>query len=74
MEPTNVVVGGRFSPEAWYETIEKMEVTVWYSAPTAFRMLMGAGDDLVNKYNLRLLAAYFKRRGAVKSRSHQVGA
>lgn len=52
---TNVVVGGRFSPEAWYETIEKMEVTVWYSAPTAFRMLMGAGDDLVNKYNLSSL-------------------
>ncbi|UOY90341.1 acetate--CoA ligase [Bacillus glycinifermentans] len=52
---TNVVVGGRFSPESWYETIEQLEVTVWYSAPTAFRMLMGAGDDLVNKYDLSSL-------------------
>ncbi|KAA6481693.1 acetate--CoA ligase [Bacillus swezeyi] len=52
---TNVVVGGRFSPESWYETIEQLEVTVWYSAPTAFRMLMGAGDELANKYNLSSL-------------------
>ncbi|MBM7660514.1 acetyl-CoA synthetase [Bacillus mesophilus] len=49
---SNVVVGGRFSPEAWYETIEEYGVTVWYSAPTAFRMLMGAGDEVVKKFNL----------------------
>lgn len=40
---TNVVRGGRFSPQDWYKTIERFAVTVWYSAPTAFRMLMGAG-------------------------------
>ncbi|AOM82881.1 acetate--CoA ligase [Salisediminibacterium beveridgei] len=39
---TNVVRGGRFSPEDWYGTIEQHGVTVWYSAPTAFRMLMSA--------------------------------
>ncbi|MEW9500702.1 acetate--CoA ligase [Jeotgalibacillus marinus] len=49
---TSVIVGGRFSPEAWYQTLEDFEVTVWYSAPTAFRMLMGAGDELVNEYDL----------------------
>lgn len=52
---TNVIVGGRFSPEYWYETIEKYGVTVWYSAPTAFRMLMGAGDELVKQYDLSTL-------------------
>ncbi|MEH7287994.1 acetate--CoA ligase [Priestia megaterium] len=52
---TNVIVGGRFSPEGWYQTIEKYGVTVWYSAPTAFRMLMGAGDNLVKKFNLTSL-------------------
>jgi acetyl-CoA synthetase len=52
---SNVVVGGRFSPEAWYETIENYGVTVWYSAPTAFRMLMGAGDEIVKNYDLRSL-------------------
>lgn len=52
---TNVIVGGRFSPEAWYGTIEEYGVTVWYSAPTAFRMLMGAGDEVVKKFNLSSL-------------------
>ncbi len=52
---TNVIVGGRFSPEAWYQTIEDYGVTVWYSAPTAFRMLMGAGNDIVNEYDLTSL-------------------
>ncbi|KAA6446769.1 acetate--CoA ligase [Bacillus atrophaeus] len=52
---TNVIVGGRFSPENWYETIEKLGVNVWYSAPTAFRMLMGAGDEMAGKYDLTSL-------------------
>ncbi|SEC76881.1 acetate--CoA ligase [Paenibacillus sp. GP183] len=52
---STVIRGGRFSPEDWYSTIEKYNVTVWYSAPTAFRMLMGAGDELVQKYDLSTL-------------------
>ncbi|AGA58336.1 MAG: acetate--CoA ligase [Thermobacillus sp.] len=52
---TNVVRGGRFSPQDWYSTIEKYGVTVWYSAPTAFRMLMGAGDEIVKQFNLSSL-------------------
>ncbi|MBW5444709.1 acetate--CoA ligase [Cohnella sp. CFH 77786] len=49
---TNVVRGGRFSPQDWYNTLEKYKVTVWYSAPTAFRMLMGAGDEAVKPFDL----------------------
>ncbi|WP_044894486.1 acetate--CoA ligase [Bacillus alveayuensis] len=52
---SNVIIGGRFSPETWYKTIEDYGVTVWYSAPTAFRMLMGAGDELVKKFDLSSL-------------------
>ncbi|MGX4586669.1 acetate--CoA ligase [Paenibacillus chitinolyticus] len=52
---TNVIRGGRFSPQDWYNTIQKYGVTVWYSAPTAFRMLMGAGDDVVNQFDLSSL-------------------
>lgn len=52
---TNVIVGGRFKPEAWYKTIEDFGVTVWYSAPTAFRMLMGAGDEVVKQFDLSSL-------------------
>jgi acetyl-CoA synthetase len=52
---TNVVRGGRFKPEEWYDTIQKYKVTVWYSAPTSFRMLMGAGDEIVKRFDLSSL-------------------
>ncbi|UOY94320.1 acetate--CoA ligase [Ectobacillus sp. JY-23] len=52
---SNVVLGGRFSPDAWYEALQEYGVTIWYSAPTAFRMLMGAGDDVLKKYDLSSL-------------------
>ncbi|WP_276352647.1 acetate--CoA ligase [Cohnella caldifontis] len=52
---TNVIRGGRFSPQDWYSTLEKYKVTVWYSAPTAFRMLMGAGDEAVKPFDLSSL-------------------
>lgn len=52
---TNLVLGGRFSPQAWYGAIEEYGVTVWYSAPTAFRMLMGAGPTSLESYNLSSL-------------------
>lgn len=52
---TNVIRGGRFSPRDWYNTIEKYKITVWYSAPTAFRMLMGAGEDIVKESDLSSL-------------------
>jgi len=52
---TNVVVGGRFSPESWYGAIDELNITIWYSAPTALRMLMGAGDEILKKYDLSSL-------------------
>jgi acetyl-CoA synthetase len=52
---TNVILGGRFKPELWYETLQKYKVSVWYSAPTAFRMLMSAGYEPIKKYDLSSL-------------------
>ncbi|WP_407690468.1 acetate--CoA ligase [Rummeliibacillus pycnus] len=52
---TVVVIGGRFSPQLWYTALQNYGVTVWYSAPTAFRMLMGAGDDILRDYDLSAL-------------------
>lgn len=49
---TTVVHGGRFDPNTWYNILQKHKVTVWYSAPTAIRMLMAKGDELVKKYDL----------------------
>ena len=39
-----VVHDGRFDPDVWYSVIEQYRVTVWYSAPTAFRMLAQSRD------------------------------
>lgn len=52
---TMVVHGGRFDPDSWYTILEKYRVTVWYTAPTAIRMLMAKGEDLVKKHNLNSL-------------------
>lgn len=52
---TNCIAGGRFSPEQWYSMIETFKVTIWYTAPTALRMLMSPGDDVVEKYDLSSL-------------------
>lgn len=49
---TEVIFDGRFDPETWYRILEKYKVNVWYTAPTAIRMLMKAGKDLVKKYDL----------------------
>jgi acetyl-CoA synthetase len=39
---TSVIFEGRFSPENWYTLLQDYKVTVWYTAPTAIRMLMGS--------------------------------
>ena len=52
---SQVVYEGGFRASNWYKVIEKYRVTVWYSAPTAIRMLMKAGEKVVEKYDLRSL-------------------
>lgn len=44
---TQFVYEGRFDAKTWYSLIEKYQITVWYSAPTAFRML--ASKDNAHK-------------------------
>lgn len=52
---TNLIVGGRFSTDSWYGAVEEFGVSVWYSAPTAFRMLMGAGSAAMEGHDLSSL-------------------
>jgi acetyl-CoA synthetase len=52
---TQCVLDSGFSAEAWYRFIEKHRVTVWYSAPTAIRSLMKAGDEIIKKFDLTCL-------------------
>jgi acetyl-CoA synthetase len=51
---TQVLFEGRFSPEAWYTVLQDYKVTLWYTAPTAIRMLMGSGVS-VKDYDLSAL-------------------
>lgn len=52
---TQCVLDSGFSAEAWYRFIEKNKVTMWYSAPTAIRSLMKAGDEVIRQFNLSSL-------------------
>lgn len=55
MGVTQCVLDSGFSADAWYRFIEKYRITMWYSAPTAIRSLMKAGDEVVKKYDLSSL-------------------
>jgi acetyl-CoA synthetase len=52
---TSVIYEGRFNPREWYRIAEKYEVSVWYTAPTAIRMLMKAGKEAVEEFDLSSL-------------------
>lgn len=48
MGMNTIAYEGRFSAEKWYSLIEKHKVNVWYTAPTAIRMLKASGDSHKN--------------------------
>ncbi|HHE38320.1 MAG TPA: acetate--CoA ligase [Candidatus Cloacimonetes bacterium] len=52
---TQCVLDTGFSAQNWYEFIQKHKITMWYSAPTAIRSLMKAGDDIIKEYDLSSL-------------------
>jgi len=52
---TNLVLEAEFDPALWYRTLEAEKVAVWYTAPTAIRMLMKAGTAALEGYDLSRL-------------------
>jgi acetyl-CoA synthetase len=52
---TCVVDEADFLAERWYQLLERERVTVWYTAPTAIRMLMKAGVELAHRHDLSRL-------------------
>lgn len=44
-----------FDAARWYATLEREQVNVWYTSPTALRMLRRAGDALARSHDLRHL-------------------
>jgi len=57
---TSIIDEAEFDAERWYGLLEKQKVTIWYTAPTAVRMMMKVGTEIVRKYdfgNLRFIAS-----------------
>ncbi len=52
---TQVILDAGFSSEKWYRFIQEHRVTVWYTAPTAIRLLMKDGTSMVEKFDLSSL-------------------
>lgn len=52
---TSLIYEGRFTPDKWYQLIDKYKVTVWYTAPTAIRMLMKQGEDIARSHSFQTL-------------------
>lgn len=52
---TSIVDEADFDAARWYRLLQDERVTVWYTAPTAIRMLMKAGSELARAHNLQAL-------------------
>ena len=52
---TLVTYAGEFDSRAWYRILAEQKVEVWYTAPTALRMLMKSGAELAKEYDLSAL-------------------
>jgi acetyl-CoA synthetase len=52
---TSVVDEADFDARRWYRTLAEQRVSVWYTAPTALRMLMRAGAELAREQDLSAL-------------------
>jgi acetyl-CoA synthetase len=52
---TLIVDQAEFDAERWYRILQEQKVTVWYTAPTAIRMLMKVGAELPKHFDLSKL-------------------
>jgi acetyl-CoA synthetase len=52
---TVVTDAADFDAKRWYRILEEQQVAVFYTAPTALRMLMRKGADLAHEYDLSAL-------------------
>ena len=52
---TQVIDEGGFGARRWYETITRFKVSIWYTAPTAIRLLMRSGASAARAHDLSSL-------------------
>ncbi len=56
---TQVHFGGSYNAETWFNILESEQVNVWYTAPTALRMLMQEDEALYARFDLPHLRHIF---------------
>jgi len=49
---TSIIDEGDFDAERWYGLLRDQRVTIWYTAPTAVRMMMKVGSAIARRYEL----------------------
>lgn len=52
---TQVVLECGFIVDRWYKALQEYGITVWYSAPTAIRLLMKEGTEKVKQFDMSKL-------------------
>jgi len=52
---TSIIDEAEFDAERWYSLVQDQRVTIWYTAPTAVRMMMKVGTEVIRKYDLSQL-------------------
>jgi len=48
---TSLIDREEFDAERWYTLLEQERISVWYTAPTAIRMLMKSGPELARRHH-----------------------
>jgi acetyl-CoA synthetase len=56
---TQVQFAGGFDPDRWFRVLQDQRVSVWYTAPTALRMISRADDIDYRRYDISFLRAIF---------------
>lgn len=52
---TSIIDEGDYDARRWYQTLQDQQVSVWYTAPTAIRMLMRGDDKPCEQFDLSRL-------------------
>lgn len=52
---TQIHYAGNFDAVSWFEILKNEKVTLWYTAPTALRMLIQQEEQVIGKYEFPLL-------------------
>ncbi len=56
---TQIHFGGAYDAVEWFKILQSLPVTVWYTAPTALRMLMREDPQIFKQFNLSTLRHIF---------------